>query len=185
MKSIILAGAAKAGKTTLARRLSREKGLSLISGDALICTFEDIFPQLGITHEGDREIACKQFEDFIVYYINHLNDFGVAPFILDTLHLLPETVIKHNLHKKYRILYFGYPDMTAEEKLQEIRAHKCEFFDWTEEQTDEKLLGGLWEFVDWSKKMQRSCEKLGLAFIDTSHDFSGAQQRAYDLLTSS
>jgi broad-specificity NMP kinase len=107
MKSMILSGAARSGKTTLARRLQKETGFSLISGDALLCRFQDFFPQLNITLEGDYEAACRNWEDFIVAYLDHMITWQDIPFILDTVNLLPEQVKRRGLDRKYVVAFFG------------------------------------------------------------------------------
>ncbi len=179
MKSIIIVGTSRSGKTTLARRLQRETGFSLISGDALMCTFEAIYPDLGISHQGDRETVCRNWEDFIVVYLNHLTEYEHVPFIFDTFHLLPEQVARLKLHEKYQIVFVGYPDITAEEKLNIIRQFKTEHYDWTDEQSDDDLLKDIEEFITHSKMLQKECAALGLTFIDTSRNFKTALETAY------
>lgn len=171
MKSIILAGTARSGKTTLARRLQKETGFSLISGDALMCTFEAIYPQLGISHEGKWDDVCKKWEDFIFVYLKHLTTYEHIPFIFDTFHLMPEQIARLGMHEKYTVAFLGYPGLTAAQKMADIRQYKTEHYDWTAERTDEELTKDVAEFVERSKWLQQECTRLSLNFIDTSNNF--------------
>jgi uridine kinase len=179
MKSIILVGASRSGKTTLARRLQKETGFSLISGDALMCTFEAIYPELGISHQGDRETVCRNWEDFIVVYLNHLTEYEHVPLIFDTFHLLPEQVSRLKLHEKYQVVFVGYPNITAEEKLNNIRQFRTDHYDWTDEHSDEDLLKDIKEFIAYSQMLQKECAAMNLNFINTSHNFKDALETAY------
>jgi adenylate kinase family enzyme len=180
MKSIILAGASRSGKTTIARRLKQKTGFSLVSGDALVSTFGSIFPQLGIAHENKHEVTTKNLQDFIIVYLNHLVTYENIPFIFDTFHLTPEQVIEFKLNEKYEVAFFGYPDITAEEKFKNIRNHKTAHYDWSDECSDESLLAQIETFIERSKIIRDSCEKLGLNFIDTSRDFKPTLDNAFN-----
>lgn len=182
MKPVILAGTSRSGKTTLARRLQQETGYSLVSGDALICTFESIYPQLNISHEGDWTTVCRTWEDFILVYLNHMITYENIPFIFDTFHLLPEQVARHKLHEKYHVLFFGYPQMSIEKKLHTIRTYPTGHYDWTTEQSDEELSGDVASFIERSRYLEQECRRYDLPFIDTGHDFHAALDKAYALI---
>lgn len=51
-KNILIIGAARSGKTTLAKKFSKEKGYNLISIDNIVSGFE-AYPELGIYHDGN------------------------------------------------------------------------------------------------------------------------------------
>ena len=50
MKNIIILGAARAGKSTLAQMLHKDYNYSIVSIDAFVSALQDAFPELGITH---------------------------------------------------------------------------------------------------------------------------------------
>lgn len=178
-KPFIIAGISRSGKTTLARRLQKQTGFSLVSGDALMCTFESIFPELGIGHESDWKTVCRKWEDFLLVYLNHMLTYENIPFILDTCHLLPEQVAKRDLHKKYHVVFLGYPSRTPQEKLQDIRTYKTGHYDWTDEREDAELAATLERFVKNSAYIETECQKYNLPFIDTSTGFNDALDQAY------
>lgn len=182
MKSFIIAGASRSGKTTLAKQLQKETGFSLISADALICTFEHLYPQLEIKHSLEFEKICASFRPFIIEYIEHLRKYQGISFILDIFHLTPETAIQEELHKKYNLVFVGYPNATPEQKLKDIRQFKNDVDDWTDEVEDTEMLKNIDAFIVWSKKLKEECATLGLPFIDTSKDFLAKVEMAYKAL---
>ncbi len=164
MKSLILAGASRSGKTTLARRMQKETGFSFISADALICSFEHIYPQLGIQHNLDFEGVTKALEPVLIDYIEHLRLYQNIFYILDIFHLMPEQIVKHGLHEKCNVAFFGYPSMDPQKKLENIRTYKTEFDDWTDDETDADMLENIRHFITWSQKLERDCAQYGLPF---------------------
>ena len=56
-KNILIIGAARSGKTTLAKKIVKEKGYNLISIDDIVSGFE-AFPQLNIRHD-DNDIETS------------------------------------------------------------------------------------------------------------------------------
>lgn len=170
-KPIILAGASRSGKTTLARRLQKATGFSLISGDALVSSF-GLFPELGISQEGNAAETTRNFQTFLRIYLDHTAHYQNIPFILDIFHLSPEYVIQEKLHEKYTVIFLGYPDISLKEKLSNIRQHKTDHYDWTDERSDEDLSKSIAEYIEYSKSLQKSCDQHGLPFINTSDKFS-------------
>lgn len=171
MKSFIIAGASRSGKTTLARRLHEQTGLSLISADALICTFEWVFPDLKIAQAEHFDVTSTNFAKFLVPYIDHMVKFQNMPFIVDIYHLTPEQVIAHDLQKRYHVVFMGYPRITAAEKLQMIRQYKIGHYDWTDEHDDAYMLGSAAKMIAHSQKIEQAAQAAGLEFVDTGTDF--------------
>jgi len=74
MKNIIIAGPPRAGKSTLARKINKELGHSIINLDGFVWAFKKAFPQLGIKDEEDAanvdEIHVVKLAPFLAQYIN-------------------------------------------------------------------------------------------------------------------
>lgn len=64
-KNILIIGAARSGKTTLAKKLAKEKGYSLISIDDIVSGFE-AYPELEIHHDGDVNDTAKRLAPFLI-----------------------------------------------------------------------------------------------------------------------
>lgn len=181
--NIIIAGAARSGKTILSRRVSAELGLSHIPADALICAFERCFPADGIRHtELLHGEICRNFEDFLVEFLFHMGWIGV-PYVLDCFHLLPEQVIRRGLDKNARVVFLGYADVFVEEKLSTIRSFR-ENNDWTDEVSDEQLSADVETFIEISRTIRNQCVESGLPYFDTGVGFDSALDEAFRFLTS-
>lgn len=88
--------------------------------------------------------------------------------LLDTYHLVPKDYIKFINTDKCAIFFVGYPDISPQEKLKEMRT-----FDKREENrilTDDELLENLKKKIDESNYLERECKKYDLPFINTSYE---------------
>ena len=68
MKNIIILGAARAGKSTLAQMIHRKYNYSIISIDSFVRALRDSFPSLGITHS-NTENKFKLLPPFVFSYM--------------------------------------------------------------------------------------------------------------------
>lgn len=73
MKNIIIAGPARAGKTTLAKRINEELKYFVIHLDKLMTVFDKAYPQLDIRIAWDRHKATKNISPFIGHYLGMLS----------------------------------------------------------------------------------------------------------------
>ena len=171
-QSVILAGVARSGKTTVAERLHRTLGLSLIPVDLLISSFEDNFPELGILsgQHLHNETSHNVF-NFLHRYIHLHEEWQNYQFIMDTTHLLPQQVAEHGLDKKYRVAFLGYPNISVDEKLSQIRLHRTLQADWTQDETDDQLRPIIRQMIALGQTLQTDCARYNLTFFDTSQDF--------------
>ena len=70
---------------------------------------------------------------------------------------------------KFEIVVLGYPRLTPQEVLSNVRKYEGKF-DYTRALTDEELLKTISRHVEYSKNFEAECKKLGLAFFDTSYN---------------
>ena len=108
MKNIIILGAARAGKTTLAKMLHRKYNYSIISIDSFVSALSDGFPSLGITHS-NTENKFKLLPKFIFSYMNKIiNEYPEERFILEGWHVFPKDVIEIFSDMDVKIICLGY-----------------------------------------------------------------------------
>ena len=69
MKNIIIVGPSRAGKTTLAKRLSEKFNYFVISLDKLVATFQAAYPQLDIRLNWNRDKTTENIAPFIGHFL--------------------------------------------------------------------------------------------------------------------
>ena len=75
-KNILIIGAARSEKTTLAKELVKEKGYNLISIDDIVSGFE-AYPKLKIHHDGDANDTAKRLAPFLIRYLTEISEGNI------------------------------------------------------------------------------------------------------------
>ena len=152
------------GKTTICNGLSEKSNYTYIPFDPIVRGFQNNFPEIGITHTDTIINVSKKLAPFI----NSMIEDSEQPLLLDTYHLIPEDYIEFINTNKCDIFFVGYPNISPQEKLKEMRT-----FDKREENrilTDTQLLKNLKKKIDESIYIERECKKYNLPFINTSYE---------------
>ena len=102
MKSIIIVGPSRAGKTTLAKRLNEQLDYFVISLDKLVTTFHAAYPQLDIRLNWNRDKTTENIAPFIGHF---LGLFSSDDGIKDDLNLRA-----HHVEGNHFVLEGGYFD---------------------------------------------------------------------------
>ncbi len=178
----VLGGAARSGKTLLARRAVSEKGIPYFPLDALFGILVNGMPELGIRYDDPiLERPVKMWP-----YAKHFFDFFFKEenkFLIEGDTILPSQVNEFIIaDKPIRACFLGYPALTGDEKLSLVRQYHQGEKDWTKGFTDEKLLPIVEEMVTCSKYLQDECSKYGIKYFDISHDFEGVRSQAFEYL---
>jgi hypothetical protein len=177
-KNLIIAGVPRSGKSILSRRLSRALGASHIPIDSLVSSFQEVHPEIGISHSLERhEEICERFRPFLAAYFRHL-EYEAIPLIIDVWQLRPGDAVAIAPKSKYEILYLGYPSACVDEKCGQIRAAAGPE-DWTEDMDEPALRSLIEGYIAWGNIIQEECERLSLRFVDTGLDFTGSLDRAF------
>lgn len=165
LKNIYLVGPSRCGKTTAATKLSEKYGYTHIIMDAVIETMSEIAPQLGIKH---GNLDSEAFRNFLKSY--SANVFKYTKHNIIDLEVLDPDFAKSMINDdESTVIYMGYPSITPEEKLKQMRQYDSEF-DWTRNLSDEKLIELLRMHIETSKAIQKDAMKHGFEFIDTSFE---------------
>ena len=168
MKSILIAGASRSGKTILAKRLRDHLGCELHNSDPMIFAFHQAFPKLDISFANDHAATCENMFPFFQAYLDYLS---YKPIIFDTHHLTPKAVAENKLQEKYDVVFLGYPNADIGEKMHLIRDHLPLHYG-PDKMSDEKLQVYVSNMISQSKELQKSCAQFGLNFVDTGHNFN-------------
>lgn len=115
MKSIVLIGASRAGKSTFAGMLSKElKSCQIISGDLVRLAYRDeIYKNKNIKSSSMKEIP--EYRNFLKSYFNYTIKHDNSIYtMLDTVDFKSRD---YGLFKNSLIIVFGYSKLTKEECL--------------------------------------------------------------------
>lgn len=178
-RQIVVGGTATAGKSTFSHELVKRYSIQHICIDPIIEGFEDVFPELGISHSAkthkEQEDACQKFRPFITSVMHHLD---VEDFVIEGFKLPIEDLHVNFPHVQFFL--FGYPNTTPAKKVAACR--KFDVHNWTNEESDESLYAWFEFLIEESKYIEEVSHKTGIPFIDTSYEFNERIQYALSLV---
>ncbi len=169
MKNIFIGGVAKSGKSRLAVHICKKYGMNHIPLDYFTSSFKHTFPELGITSNIIIEPeSSKKLSLFLSRIVDIIDSQDDECFILDSAHILPNDIINYLNPDKWDIYYIGYPNTTAEEKLEEV--NKYTKGGWVAKKSKEELLDTFCKLIELSSNIENTCRENNIKFIDTSND---------------
>lgn len=174
-KNIFIGGVARAGKSTIAEKISKNNIYNHIPIDYIATSFKRNFPSCGINNSviiDDGSANLSLFLSTIIEYINKENE----KFVLDSAHVMPHDIIKYLDKEKWDIYFVGYPNIAPESKLNIIRKFDSKT-SWTRNFNDKQILELIKGLIDLSKKIEKECKKYNIVFIDTSKDFESVIEK--------
>jgi len=179
MKNIIIFGASRAGKTSLAKRLKDEFQFNVVNVDHLVNTFEEAFPNLGIGVEVDETQATTNFTPFIAHYIcelaSHVYHKTGSKFVVDMTFFdfdLGIPIIENRLQRKGKelldvFIFVGLiNNKTSEELFNDVRKYDMPG-DWTLNINDNELR----EHCDKHAGISESKSHVGWQFYGKREEF--------------
>lgn len=173
MKNIFIAGVARSGKSTLAKKLKENKEYNHIPLDYFTSSLKHNFPNTKIVSSVVIDSESSKNLSILLSRVIEIMNNQEEKFIIDSAHILPRDIINYLDRDKWDIYFVGYPNITAEDKLAIIRIYDSEF-DWTFKKSDEELLDILEQLIRISKDMESECKKHNITFIDTGSDIASA-----------
>ena len=94
MKNLLIIGQPRTGKSTLANMICDRLGWSVVSIDALVAAFRNVFPELGLHLE--PEIAEPRLAPFVFEYMKQIaSESPTRHFVIEGCHISPETAAKY------------------------------------------------------------------------------------------
>lgn len=168
MKNIIIVGASRSGKSTLAKQITSMLNISHFPFDAFVSTLEELYPQIGIKHVDDNIDMSRKISRLLRVFVKHM-EYEESRYLIDLYQVYPED-LKEILNQDFVILYLGYPFVEIKDKLKQIKQHARKI-DWTNDVSDEEMIEIITLFQNENKIMYEQCKKLGIPFFDTSTNF--------------
>lgn len=179
----LIGGAARSGKTILARRLLNKKSIPYFCIDYFVSSMDRGMPEIDISHDDPvKECAYKLWPRLEPMLRNIIE---VEPdYIVEGDRLLPEFVGKTSSDYPNQVVscFLGYPAISLDQKKQEIEKNTNTVNNWTEHLSDSDLLKLIGETIEYSKFLQDECRKFNIPYFDVSDDFSKAIENAFHFL---
>ena len=169
MNNIFIGGVAKSGKSRLATMLCEKYGYNHLPLDYFASSFKHNFPEIGITSNViiDKS-SSEKLSLFLSRFIEIVDSKNDEFFIVDSAHIYPSDIIKYLDPEKWDIYYLGYPNITAEDKIEEIK--KYVMGGWTSKRSEEELQNVFVELINISKRIEEECKNNNIRFFDTSYN---------------
>lgn len=175
-KNILITGAARCGKTTLAKKLNKKYGYSIISIDDIVSGLQ-AYPELNIQHDGDTDITTKNLGPFLEKYFIELSEgpyfYDGVKFVIEGTHIDFERIMpllqSEKYKEKYEIIGLTINNETAEELYNNMKKYDTED-DWTYWVKDEDLMGDAKYIIDRNKIFNNKFTEYHIKSYDTSYD---------------
>lgn len=175
-KNILIIGAARSGKTTLAKRFSKELGYNLISIDDIVSGFE-AYSELKIHHDGDAVDTATRLAPFLIKYLTELSEgnnfYDGIKTVIEGTHIDFEQIIpflqSEKYSKRYEIIGLTFNYITEQELYDNIKRYDTED-DWTYWCDDEELRGNVRYFIDRNEYFTDKFKQYNIESYDTSYD---------------
>ena len=177
----LLGGAARAGKSTIARRFLSETGIPYFCLDYLVMGFANGLPEHGVDPEDDergggrllwpvvKPLATALVEDGIDYMIEGAQLLPEHAWVL-TEELTDQVLTDQALTDQVRSCFVGFAEVDIGAKLREIRRFRGTPDDWLREFDDGKAREEIERLKGFSRHVKLECSKYGLAYFEASTD---------------
>jgi hypothetical protein len=120
----IVSGIAKAGKTFIAHRILKEKGVSVFSTDWLMMALAKAEPSHAVDADADDKVVAKALEPYLAAMIATMVANGTDQ-VIEGVHFLPSFAA--SLMKEHpgmiRFAFLGYRKVDPVRKMREILSH--------------------------------------------------------------
>ena len=168
-KNILIAGVARAGKSSIAENLSKNTIYNHFPVDYIASSFYINFPECKINNRvviDNGSINLSKFLSTVIAKMEKTQE----KFIIDSAHIFPKDILPYLDREKWHIYFMGYPKIEAIEKLKNIRKYDP-INSWTRNFNDERLLEIIQGIIATSEEIEKQCKQYNIEFIDTSANF--------------
>lgn len=184
MKTVIIGGVCRAGKSRLANLIFENTKSTVIHADTLTNCFKNHLPEkFKVDFQLDGALKLDPSEIIVKKAIRHMGKEFDYLKIVESSVISPTTVNKHFRGDRYISLFLGYPRIDTAQKLAEIRqAAVNDPYCWSHQYSDREMLDYVEHFKQLSIAIKDICQQCDLPFVDTSEDWLAAIQTAYNLV---
>ena len=177
---VIIAGAARAGKTTLALMLNNY-GFTHYKMDSIkrgIC--ESLLIKY-VDWEKVSPIMCTVINRIIEDNKTDTN-YLKEKYLFDTPFLYPKDIQEINTDD-VKVIFLGYAHIDVDEEVRLIRENDLDNY-WTKKISDEELKKWTYDNIEFSKYLEEECKKYNIKYFDTSKNREKVLKEALEYIIS-
>ncbi|MFH1085016.1 MAG: hypothetical protein V1772_04560 [Chloroflexota bacterium] len=180
----LIGGAARAGKTLLARRLLAERGVPCFCADYLVSGLQEGVPELGILGESPNRERAPRLWPILAPLLRNIIEVEPA-YTVESDVLWPRGVaaLRDENPDAVRACFIGYAGIAPAAKVAQMRRYGGGVNDWVQHHDDAYALALAQVMIAWSAFLRDECAALGLEYVDVSIGFEDGLAQAKDRLT--
>ncbi len=167
----LVGGAARAGKSKLARAFMAEHGVPCLHLDLLMMGFAKGLPEFGVDPDTSASARGERLWPVVRGMATTALEDGVD-YLFEGDFLLPghAAELEASWGHDTRSVFLGYAEASPGAKSREIRSFGGGPNDWVAGLSDERVFEVAATNIRFSRRVRRECADLGLAYFDTSRD---------------
>ena len=179
----IVGGAARSGKSIVARKFLSQTGIPYFSLDFLMMGLANGVPQLGVNPEAPTRLNAEKLWPVVRAMGKNVVEVGLD-YLFEGDSIFPMRVsdLVNEYPGKVRACFVGYTEISAHAKLNEIREFAGHPNDWVSDYTDEEVLKLIDEMIDYSRHLKRECIRLNIPYFDQSESFANTVEAVLSYL---
>jgi adenylate kinase family enzyme len=185
---LCIGGPGRAGKSTLARMVSKRMGIGYTSFDFTTTALKHVLAEEW-SMDADKVYSDPKYGELcdrlVEPFLGNVMKTSL-PYIVESVRLTPEMLmrLKEQTEGKVHSVFLGYKDISVEAKLAELQQTpdypNAEWF--LEKRTREQQEAHLGKSIARSKELAVSAPKHGFHYVDTSVDISQKLQEAFEYI---
>ncbi len=171
MKNLIIAGSCRAGKSLLAKEMSKRiSTFSYYNTDHIRSALMKAWPESDFDkqdHEKYRIVVKKLYDCFMKY-----NEIGLY-ILLEGNHFSLNEFLTLYDDKSTIIVFVGKPQLNESQYFTLVRENEKKYGGWTKHHTDNEVKSFVKEYLQKSREQQVEVEKLNrkdILYLDTSYN---------------
>lgn len=156
-----------------------QRGIPYLSLDWLVMGFTNGIPEYGIHDKLWPDEIAERFWSYLKAMLENMI-WSEIDYIIEGEAVLPELI--QDIIKQYpnsiRICFVGYAQADINEKVKEVYQYSNGKNDWLTNEDRTYVESHISNMVEYSRRIETSCNKLGISYFETSKDFTQALDRA-------
>ena len=177
---VIIAGAARAGKTSLSLMLNNY-GFTHYKMDSVKRGICEAFKIKYDSWQAVSPLICTVINRIILDNKTDTN-YGIEKYLFDTPFLYPKDIEMIDTSDT-KVIFLGYAHVDADTYVKQIRDNDKNNF-WSNKISDENLKKWTQDDIEYSKFIESECKKYNIPYFDTSNNREEVLKKALEYIIS-